>query len=328
MRWAWADARMRYLVPAGLFFFLLLANAPAAAQGRQFFIGTGSPLGVYFAAGEAICMLANRERQRQEALCRAEPAGGATANIDALRNRELQFGITQSDIHYQAWKGMGRYREAGAFAELRSVFSLYTEAFTVLAREGSHVSRFEDFKGKRFNIGHPETGTRNSLEELLGATGMRVRDFTLATELRVGEQGQALCSNAVDGIFFGVGHPSASILEPTRNCGAKLIPLNGPAVEKLVAERPYYFRTTIPGGLYPGNGSIESYGVVASLVAARQTSPDLVYRVVKAVFEHLEDFKARHPALAYLDAREMLQRANFAPLHEGAERYFREKGLL
>ncbi|WP_430397816.1 TAXI family TRAP transporter solute-binding subunit [Ferrovibrio sp.] len=323
-----AETGWRFCLLAALLMPLLLVSDWAMAQGRQFFIGTGSPLGVYFATGEAICQLVNRDKQRQDALCRAEPAGGATANIDALRNGELQFGITQSDIHYQALKGIGRYRDAGAFSELRSVFSLYTEVFTVLAREGSQVARFEDFKGKRFNIGHPDTGTRASLEELLGAAGMRVRDFALATELRVGEQGQALCGNAVDGIFFGVGHPSASILEPAKNCGAKLIPLTGAAVDKLLAQKPYYFRTTIPGGLYPGNGSIESYGVVASLIATRRTSADLVYRLVKAMFEHLEDFKGRHPALTHLDAKDMVQRANFAPLHEGAERYFREKGLL
>lgn len=305
-----------------------LIDTPVSAQGRQFFIGTGNPLGVYFTAGEAICGLVNRERRRQDALCRAEPAGGATANIQALRNGELQFGFTQSDIHFHAWKGTGAYGNTGAFVELRSAFSLYTEAFTVLARDGSDIKKFDDFKNKRFNIGHPGTGTRASLEEFLKAVGMRQSDFSLATELRVADQGQALCSNAIDGSFFGVGHPSASILDPIKNCNARLIPLTGATVEKLTRENPYYFPTVIPAGLYPGSAATETYGVIASLVTTRKTPPDLVYRVVKAVFDNLDEFKGHHPVLNSLDIKEMVQRANFTPMHEGAERYFREKGLL
>ncbi|TIU97896.1 MAG: TAXI family TRAP transporter solute-binding subunit, partial [Mesorhizobium sp.] len=112
------------------------------------------------------------------------------------------------------------------------------------------VTKFEDFKGKRFNVGNPGSGTRASMERLLGAMGWTLADFSLASELKADEHGPALCDGKIDGFFYGVGHPSANIQDPTTTCAAKLVPLTGEVVDKLVAENPYYAKAVIPGGLY------------------------------------------------------------------------------
>ena len=122
------------------------------------------------------------------------------------------------------------------------MFSVHPEPFTVLAHPDSGVAKFEDFKGKRFNVGNPGSGTRASMERLLGAMGWTLADFSLASELKADEHGPALCDGKIDGFFYGVGHPSANIQDPTTTCAAKLIPLTGAAVDKLIAENPYYAR--------------------------------------------------------------------------------------
>jgi TRAP transporter TAXI family solute receptor len=289
-------------------------------------IGTGGVTGVYYAAGGAICRLVNKDRARHGIRCSVESTGGSVFNINTLKAGELDLGFAQSDIQYNALKGVGQFSGA-PFGELRSVFSVHPEPFTVVARKEAGVKSFADFKGKRFNVGNPGSGTRASLDELLAAMGWQLSDFSLASELKADEHGSALCDAKIDGFIYGVGHPSANIQDPTTTCGARLVPLTGPAVEKLVAERPYYAKAEIPGGLYPNNPDpTETYGVLATLVASAQTPADTVYQVVKAVFDNFEELKRLHPALANLKPDNMIKDGLSAPLHEGAVRYYAERG--
>jgi TRAP transporter TAXI family solute receptor len=206
---------------------------------------------------------------------------------------------------------------------------VHPEPFTVVARKEANIKTFDDFKGKRFNVGNPGSGTRASMEELLAAMGWKLTDFSLAAELKADEHGPALCDGKIDGFFYAVGHPSANIQDPTTACGAKLVPLTGPAVDKLVAANPYFAKATIPAGLYPNNPeAVQTYGVLATIVASSKTPPDTVYNVVKAVFDNFEEFKKLHPALAHLTPEGMVKMGNNAPLHEGAARYYKEKGWV
>ena len=107
------------------------------------------------------------------------------------------------------------------------------------------------------------------MEQLLGAMGWKLSDFSLASELKADEHGPALCDNKIDGFYYGVGHPSANIQDPTTTCGAKLVALTGPAVDKLVKENAYFAKATIPGGMYANNPNpTETYGVLATLVTS------------------------------------------------------------
>jgi TRAP transporter TAXI family solute receptor len=306
-----------------------LASAPAMAQQKFVTIGTGGVTGVYYAAGGAICRLMNKERAKHGIRCSVESTGGSVFNINTIRAGELDFGVAQSDVQYNATKGLKQFEKDGAFKELRSVFSVHPEPMTVLARKEAGVKKFEDFKGKRFNIGNPGSGTRASMDELLGALSMKLADFSLASELKADEHGAALCDNKIDGFFYSVGHPAANIQDPVTTCGAKLIPLTGPAVDKLVAGAPYYAKVTIPGGLYAGNPDpTPTYGVLATFVTSSKVPDATVYELVKAVFENFDDFKKLHPAFAHLDPKDMIKNGNSAPLHPGAVKYYKEKGWM
>lgn len=302
-----------------------IAGAPAHAQQKFITIGTGGVTGVYYAAGGAICRLVNKDRKEHGLRCSVESTGGSVFNVNAIKGGEIDFGMTQSDVQFHATKGTGAFN-SGAVSDLRAVFAIHPEPFTVLARREANIKGFQDLKGKRVNVGNPGSGTRAAMEELLGALGWKMSDFSLAAELKADEHGAALCDNKIDAFFYGVGHPSANIQDPVTVCGAKLVPITGAAVDKLVADRPYYAKVNIPA-IYAGNPDpTATYGVLATFVSSTRVPNETVYAVVKGVFENLDEFKKLHPALANLQAKEMVTNGLSAPLHPGAEKYYKEKG--
>ena len=306
-----------------------LAAVPAAQAQQKFVtIGTGGVTGVYYAAGGAICRLVNKDRAKHGIRCSVESTGGSVFNVNTIKAGELDLGFTQSDVQYNAIKGQSQFKD-GAVGDLRAVFSVHPEPFTLLTRKEAGIKTFADLKGKRVNVGNPGSGTRASMEELLAGLGWSMKDFSLAAELKADEHGPALCDGKIDAFFYGVGHPSANIQDPTTTCGAKLASITGPAVDKLVAERPYYAKVSIPAGLYPNNPeAAQTYGVLATVVTSAKVPADTVYQVVKAVFDNFDEFKKLHPALASLTPERMVKDGLSAPLHEGAARYYREKGWI
>lgn len=306
----------------------VLTGSPALAQQKFVTVGTGGVTGVYYAVGGAVCRLMNKDRATTGIRCSVESTGGSVFNVNAIKSGELEFGLSQSDVQYNAAKGEGTFKDK-ADADLRAVFSVHPEPFTVLARKEAGVTKFEDFKGKRFNVGNPGSGTRASMEQLLGKLGWKLSDFSLAAELKADEQGTALCDNKIDGFYYGVGHPSAAIQDPTTACGAKLISVTGPAVDALLKEYPYYAKATIPGGMYANNPNpTETYGVLATVVSSAKVPEATVYAMTKAVFENFEEFKKLHPAFANLDPKKMIKDGLSAPLHPGAVKYYKEKGWM
>lgn len=307
----------------------LAAPTLASAQQRFITIGTGGVTGVYYAAGGAICRLVNKDRAKHNIRCSVESTGGSVFNVNTIRAGELDLGFAQSDVQFNAARGLGPFQQGGAHGDMRAVFSVHPEPVTVLARKEANIARLDDLKGKRFNIGNPGSGTRAAAEELIAALGWKMSDFSLASELKADEHGPALCDGKIDAFLFAVGHPSANIQDPTTACGARLVSVTGAAVDRLVAEKPFYAKATIPGGLYPNNpNATQTYGVIATLVASSKTPADVVYTVVKQVFDNFDEFKRLHPALANLNPEDMIKNGLSAPLHEGAVRFYREKGWM
>jgi len=313
---------------ASVLIALTSLSGPAVAQQKFVTIGTGGVTGVYYAVGGAVCRLMNKSRAETGLRCSVESTGGSVFNANAIKTGELDFGLAQSDIQFGAAKGEGQFK-GKADPDLRAVFSVHPEPFTVLARKDAGVTSFADFKGKRFNIGNPGSGTLSSMEELLRQMGWTKNDFSLAAELKADEQGTALCDNKIDGFFYGVGHPSAAIQDPTIACGAKLISLTGPAVETLLKEHPYYAKATIPGGMYANNPNpTETYGVLATVITSAKVADTTVYALVKAVYDNFDEFKKLHPAFAHLEPKDMVKNGLSAPLHPGAIKFYKEKGWM
>jgi len=308
---------------------LSLASTAASAQETFITIGTGGQTGVYYVVGQSICKLVNRGSGEHGLKCTAPSTGGSIANINAIKAGDQDMGVAQSDWQYHAYNGTSKFEDDGAFPALRSVFSVHPEPFTVVARSDSGIESFDDLKGKRVNVGNPGSGQRGTMQVIMEAKGWTMDDFALASELKSAEQSQALCDNKVDAIVFTVGHPNGSIQEATTSCDAKVIPVTGPEIEKLISENPYYSAATIPGGMYKGTDEdVSTFGVRATFVSSENVDPETVYQVVKAVFDNMNRFKKLHPAFEVLVPEEMVTAGNSAPLHEGAKRYYEEKGLV
>lgn len=306
-----------------------LFGAMSASAQEFVTIGTGSVTGVYYPTGGAICKLVNKDKETHNIRCSVESTGGSVYNVNALRSGELDFGVVQSDWQYHGYNGTSEFKDQGDFKDMRAVFSLHTEPFNVIAGTDAGINGVADLKGKRVNIGNPGSGDRATLEVVMEAMGWNVDDFKLASELKGSERSQALCDNKIDAFVYVVGHPNGSIKEATTSCDAKLVPVAGEEVDKIVSENPYYAYSTVPGGMYKGTDEdVKSFGVAATLVSSAKVSDEAVYNLTKAVFENFDTFKRLHPAFANLKKEEMVKAGISIPLHPGALKYYKEAGLI
>jgi len=329
---------MTRLVTAALVGLIALGlTATADAQGKRRFIsiGTGGPTGVYFVAGNAICRLVHKEaaegskQKRQHGLrCSAPSTGGSNYNIGQIKEGELDFGVAQSDWQYHAHNGSDAW-EGKKFDKLRAVFSVHPEPLHIIVSGNSGITGWDGLKGKRVNIGNAGSGQRGTMEFLMKEQGWTKSDFALATELTSSEQSKALCDGKIDAYIYTVGVPNAGVSAATDGCGAKIVSFDNDLAQRLVKDKPYYAWATVPKGTYKTtDADVRTFGVMATVVTSADVPEDVVYEVTRAVVENIEDFRKLHPAFQRLDPKAMAKEGLSAPLHPGAAKYFKEKGLM
>ena len=308
------------------------STAPVLAAEQQFVtIGTGGVTGVYYPTGGAICRLVNKGRKEHGVRCSVESTGGSVYNINTIRGGELDMGVAQSDWQYHAYNGTEKpaFIDAGPFKELRAVFSVHPEPISIIARKDANIKTIDDLVNKRVNIGNPGSGTEATWGVVWKAMGKTNGDLKLTSQMKSSETPGALCDNKIDAFFWLVGNPAALNKEATTTCDANFVAVKGPAVDKLVKENSFYGTTVIPGGMYRGNpDDVPTFGVLATFVSSTATSADTIYAVVKGVFDNFEAFKKLHPAFANLTEKEMISKGISAPLHDGAVRYYKERGWM
>ena len=318
-------------------FAAVIPNDASAQRSKRVFIsiGTGGPTGVYFATGNAICRLIHKEaaegrkKGRKHGIrCSAPSTAGSTYNIGQIAAGELDFGVAQSDWQYHAYNGTSPDK-VSAYKKLRAVFSVHQEPYQIIVAKGSGIRSWGDLKGKRFNIGNPGSGQRGTTEVLMKAYGTNVRDFRLATELTSSEQSKALCDGKIDAYGYTVGVPNAGVSVATDGCNASIINLNSSVERTLVSRFPYYAFATIPKGTYKTTAAdVTTFGVMATFVTSSDVSDKIVYEVTRAAMENIADFRKLHPAFRKLDPKRMMKDGLSAPLHAGAAKYYKEKGLM
>ena len=307
---------------------LLTAEASFAAT-KYIAIGTGGITGVYYPAGGAICRLLNRGRKEHGIRCSVESTGGSVSNLNAIRNDAIDFGVVQSDWQYHAYNGSGFFADQKPFKELRSVFSLYTETFTIAVLEESGIKTVDDLVGKRVNFGPEGSGMYATMEVLMNVKGWKKDDFKNITYLSPSEQPRALCAKKIDVMVYAAGNPNGVLQEATQSCKVKIISIDKKTIRDLISKNSFYVKATIPGGIYAGNPrDITSFGVKASIVTSKKASDVVVYNTVKAVFENFDNLKTLHPVFSTLKRNKMIKDGNSAPIHPGAAKFFREAGLL
>ena len=327
---SWEEGmNLKQLIYSGVIVSMASFGAVQAAAEQFVSIGTGGVTGVYYPTGGAICRLVNKDRKSHGIRCSAESTGGSVYNINTVRAGELEFGVAQSDWQYHAYRGTSKFKDKGAFTDLRAVFSVHPEPFTLIARKGSGVSSFESLKGKKVNVGNPGSGQRATMEVVMEAFGMKMSDFALAAELKGSEMAQAICDGKIEAMIYTVGHPAAAVTQAASSCDVELVSVTGAPIDKLIADNSFYRVATVPGGMYAGSpNDTTTFGVGATVITSANVPENVVYTVVKAVFDNFSDFKKLHPAFANLKEDQMISDGLSAPIHPGAAKYYKERGWM
>ena len=293
-------------------------------------IKTGDITGVYYAAGSAVAKMHNRKLKEYNLRLIAEASEGSISNIDDVANGLASFGIAQANALSFAKNGEHYWQDTPQ-DKLRSVLGLYTEAFTIVAAVDAGINSLEDLKDKTVNIG--ELGSTDSLQarNIFSAVGLDLdKDLTIS-ERPTYEATELLQQGGIDAYLYSVGHPNLSIAEASHgDRKIMLVAPNPEFVDSLINQREDMIERIIRIDYYKDIANkepVRTIGVKAILFCNSDTDEEVVYHIVKEVFENFDLFKQQHPAFANLTP-EKLSTKLIVPLHPGAERYFKEAGLL
>jgi len=308
--------------------FLILSLNLSAKKIKFITIGTGGITGVYYPTGGAICRMINKKFKIYHIKCTVESTAGSVYNINAVLNGDLDFGICQSDRQYQAYYGLKEWK-GHPQKKLRAIFSIHPESVTLVASDKSGIWSLKDLKGKRVAIGNPGSGQLGNARDALWLAGLDEHKDIKAFYIKAVEAAEALQNDRIDAYFYTVGHPNGSIKEATAGrIKVHIVPI--PDVEPLLKRFPYYTKAYIPKKFYPNLSNkedlIPTFGVKATFVTRADMPDDIVYAIVKEVFDNLEEFKKLHPAYSVLTRKNMLEGLT-APIHPGAMKYYKEHGL-
>lgn len=302
---------------------------PWAPPEARVIIGAGGVSGLYFPVAGAIARIAEDHGGALLSPALVESTGGSMENLVRLTMGDLTFGIARSDRQHNAWHGLGEFAGMGPHQALRTVLTLHPEPLTLIARADAGIGTFADLPGHRINLGPEGSDTRLLLELVLHAEGWTIDEaFTEVVTIPFTEQMAALCADTVDIVAFVAGHPSGTIHRALEACPTVLVPIEGPAIEALLAGNPALIPTVIPGDFYPAvPDPVATIGPVATLVTTRAVDAAPVSALVAALLDNLEEFRGQHPALRDLTPAHMARQELTAPLHEGARQAFEARGL-
>ena len=309
--------------------FILAGPGDATAQDLTFFtFGAGDVTGGYYASATAICDEVNQQAN-SDLRCSPDPTTGSIYNLDALRRGELDFALVQSDWQRRAYEGTGAYSESGPMTDLRSVMGLYQESLTILARRDAGITSLADLVGKRVDIGHPASGRRGTVDEILLTLGYEYVDFATLGEYPAGVALDSICAGSIDATLLIVGHPNAAVAQALAECDAVLVPVSAAESEAILLSGADMRRSFILPDTYPQlESGIMTVAVTATVVTRADVDSDIVAALVASTVENFAILGRKAPVLAGVDLAEMRSMGLTAPLHDGATSAFDAAGML
>ena len=315
-----------------VFFFLTFSTSPAL----ELLLGTSQSGTFDHHTGRAICRMLNNLAEDLD--CRVEPADDASHadaavhNLTNIHSGSLDLGIVNSTSQANAVNRSGQFEFLDIrYDNLRSLFSLNSIPFTLIAYQGSGIRSFEDLRGKTVNIGNRGSSQREIMNSLLAAIDWSKNEFRLVEQIPASrsQDSMALCHRNVDAIVRVSVHPDSSIQQVVKLCNAELISVSGPDIMQFIKQNPAYQAINIPGGTYASNPApVATFGVKATLITSEEMDEELVYIIVRTLFENIDRLKRTHPSFALLTPTQMYTDSLTAPLHRGAIKYYREKGWI
>ena len=315
------------VVVAALLSAVALAPASSAQPRRAVTIAAGSVDGVYYPIAGAISRITS-ETKSLNIRATVESSGGSLANVQLMRAGEADFAFLQNDIAYYAFNGIGLEPFVGKpVKSLVGVFSIYPEAVHLIATHASGVKSVRDLKGKRVAFGPQGSATEQNALQVLAAHGVAEGDLAGPVRVSFSAAVDQLKAGAVDAAFFSIAVGAPVINHALASGKLSLISVGASPSEALVRKYPFYTIDEIPANTYKNQDREVVVPAVMAMLVARSSLPeDLVYRFTKAVFDNLPQFHASHAAARNLTLQTALV-GMALPLHPGAERFFKEKGI-
>jgi uncharacterized protein len=244
---------------------------------------------------------------------------GSVANVEALERGEADVGLSYADVAYTAYVGGLDGRQA-SFAELRGIAVLELAPVHLVVRAGSKIADATDLRGRRVAVGPPGSGSALTAEIVLRALGIDASAVDVEP-LKYNEAAARLAAGTIDALFVNGSDPVDSVRASTV-AGARILPLGGPAIERLRHDYPFFRPAVIHGGTYPGHPApIRTIGVDNLLLCRRGLDEATVHDLTQQFFAQL-------PSMSILSGLDLEQApATPIPLHDGAARYYREREL-
>ncbi|MCC6194820.1 MAG: TAXI family TRAP transporter solute-binding subunit [Burkholderiales bacterium] len=333
--------RSKLLTGALVAGFLAAGATAALAQDIKFFrIGTGGTAGTYYPIGGLIAnAISNPPGSRAcdaggscgapGVVATAVASNGSVANINGIQSGSLESGFSQSDVAYWAYTGTGVYEGKPKVADLRLIANLYPETIHVVARKDANIKSVADLKGKRVSLDEPGSGTLVDARIILAAFGISEKDIK-PEYLKPNQAGDKLRDGGLDAFFFVGGYPTSAISElASAGGGIDLVPVTGPEVDKMRKQYTFFAPDTIPANTYKGVGEVKTIAVGAQWVTSAKQPDALIYEITKATWNAntrklLDSGHAKGKAIT----REHATEGAGIPFHAGAEKFYREAGLL
>ncbi|MEW6424341.1 MAG: TAXI family TRAP transporter solute-binding subunit [Bacillota bacterium] len=324
--------KISFLILIGLLVLALAGcgSRPAAQTGDQkqpqgqtqrLSIGTGGTGGTYYPYGGAMAGIINKYVGGVEAT--AEVTGASVENARLLDSNQAQLGLLMNDVVYKAVKGEKPFEKA---IELRTLFVMYPNIFHAVTLEDNSVKAMGDLKGRKVSVGSPGSGTETMSKQVLEALGITYNDFQVF-RLSFSENTEALKNKVIDVGIWSVGPPTSSIMDLATTHKIRILSFSPEEMTKVNQKFPYYTETKIPAGTYKGvDRDVTAPSVWNSVIVHKNMPEDLAYKIVKAIFEHKDDLVQVYAGAKDTTPENALKHS-VAPLHPGAVKYFKEKGL-
>jgi len=306
---------------------LALVAAGSAVHAQQFFrIGTGGTAGTYYPVGGAI---ANAVSQPGKIVVTAQASNGSVANVTAIAGGQMESGFSQSDVATWAQKGTGLYEGKPNVPGLRLIANLYPESVHVVVRKGAGVKSVADLKGKRVALDEPGSGTLVNAKAILAAYGLKESDLK-PEYIKPNQAGDKMKDGSLDAFFFTGGAPAGAIAElASSGAGIDILPIEGAAAEALKKSSPFFSDDTIAADTYKGVGQVKTLAVGAQWVTGDKADANTVYEITKALFsDAAQKALAAGHAKGKFITKENAVKAAGIPFHPGAEKFYKEAGLL
>src|SRR5262245_43839073 len=303
---------------------LALTGMPARAQQRFFRIGTGGTGGTYYPLGGIIANAISTDRINVSAVA----TNGSVANVNGIVGGSMESGFSQADINSWAVTGTGIYHGKPKVEELRAIANLYPESVHIVVKKGLDQKCIAALNGKRESIDDLGSGRLVNERAILGVFGITERDIR-PEYLKQQQSVEKLKDGSLDAYFQTTGYPLGTLAELAATNGFDLLPIEGEARDKILAQYKFFSKDRIPDGTYKDVKGVETISVGAQWVTSSKQAEALIYEITKALWSD----KTRAALDAGHAKGKVIQKSTALlgvgiPLHPGAERFYKEAGLL